>query len=115
MTEMTLEAGIHKFGPDNATLAIRTKRGGAAAKAGHDLLIHVTSWQATLQVGAEAAESTLALDADGSSLRASGRASRRPPLGQCPYRTRNRYHSWASRFRSAVRQDTCGAENLFLL
>lgn len=69
MTEMTLEAGIHKFGPDNATLAIRTKRGGAAAKAGHDLLIHVTSWQATLHLGAEAAESSLALDADGSSLR----------------------------------------------
>ncbi len=65
---MTLEAGIHKFGPDNATLAIRTKRGGAAAKAGHDLLIHVTAWQATLRVGAEPAQSSLALDADGSSL-----------------------------------------------
>src|SRR5450755_3977641 len=65
---MTLEAGIHKFGPDSATLAIRTKRGGAAAKAGHDLLIHVTSWQATLQLGATPADSTLSLDADGSSL-----------------------------------------------
>ena len=30
------------FGPDNATLTVRTKRKGAAAKAGHDLLIEVT-------------------------------------------------------------------------
>ena len=29
------------FGPDNATLTVRTKRTGAASKAGHDLLIDV--------------------------------------------------------------------------
>ena len=32
---------------------MHTSRGGAAAKAGHDLLIHVTAWQATLDVGEE--------------------------------------------------------------
>src|SRR5215210_360945 len=39
---------LRTFGPDNATLTVRTKRTGAAAKAGHDLVIEVTSWSATL-------------------------------------------------------------------
>ena len=41
------------------------ERGGAAAKAGHDLELHVTSWEATLDLEAGTAE----LSADGSSLR----------------------------------------------
>jgi YceI-like domain len=40
----------HHFGPDNARLTIRTARSGAAAKAGHDLLIVVRSWEATLDL-----------------------------------------------------------------
>jgi len=58
-------ARIHRLGPDNATLSVHTKRGGAAAKAGHDLELHVTSWEATLDLDAGTAE----LSADGSSLR----------------------------------------------
>ena len=58
-------AGILRLGPDNATLAVHTKRGGAAAKAGHDLELHVTAWEATLDLEAGTAE----LSADGSSLR----------------------------------------------
>ena len=58
-------AGIHRLGPDNATLSVHTKRGGAAAKAGHDLELHVTAWEATLDLEAGTAE----LSADGSSLR----------------------------------------------
>jgi YceI-like domain len=54
---------MHTFGPENATLTVRTKRGGAAQKAGHDLLIEVTSWSATLDEG------SIALTADPSSLR----------------------------------------------
>ena len=54
------------FGPENATLTVRTRRTGAAAKAGHDLLIEVTSWSATLDTGADPA---LVLSADPSSLR----------------------------------------------
>jgi polyisoprenoid-binding protein YceI len=57
--------GIHRLGPDNATLSVHTKRGGAAAKAGHDLEFHVTDWEATLDLDAGTAE----LSADGSSLR----------------------------------------------
>ena len=54
------------FGPDNASLRIKTGRTGGAAKAGHDLLIEVGSWQATLDPEAEPA---LTLTADSSSLR----------------------------------------------
>ena len=56
---------ILRLGPDNATLSVHTRRGGAAAKAGHDLELHVTAWEATLDVDAGTAE----LSADGSSLR----------------------------------------------
>jgi polyisoprenoid-binding protein YceI len=55
-----------QFGPDNARLTIRTGRTGGAAKAGHDLLIEVGSWQATLDREAQPA---LTLTADSGSLR----------------------------------------------
>ncbi|MEA2409655.1 MAG: hypothetical protein QOC77_216 [Thermoleophilaceae bacterium] len=45
---------------------MRTKRTGAAAKAGHNLLIHVTSWEATIELGTV---TSIALEADGGSLR----------------------------------------------
>jgi hypothetical protein len=64
-----LAAGTHTFGPGNATLSVRTGRTGAAAKAGHDLLLHVTSWEATLEVGDGSATVSLVLDADSTSLR----------------------------------------------
>ena len=44
-------AGTYHLGPENGTLSVRTRRTGAAAKAGHDLLIEVTAWQATLELG----------------------------------------------------------------
>jgi hypothetical protein len=53
----------HRLGPDNATLTVHTRRGGAAAKAGHDLELLVTSWQAELD------ETTAELTADAGSLR----------------------------------------------
>ena len=48
---------------------MRTARKGAAAKAGHDLVIEVTSWSATLELADEPAQSSLGLDADAGSLR----------------------------------------------
>jgi polyisoprenoid-binding protein YceI len=48
---MAIQPGAHKLGPHNATLRVKTGRSGAAAKAGHDLVIEVTSWEATLDVG----------------------------------------------------------------
>src|SRR3954470_1980285 len=52
-----------RYGPDNATLTIHTRRGGAAAKAGHDLTILVERWTATDEGGG------LTFEADSSSLR----------------------------------------------
>ncbi len=54
------------FGPENASLRIRTGRTGGAAKAGHDLLIEVEAWSATLDREAQPA---LTLTADSRSLR----------------------------------------------
>ena len=64
-----IEPGTYRFGPDNATLAVQTRRGGAAAKAGHDLLLHVTAWEGTLTLGAGGAPEAAELSADATSLR----------------------------------------------
>jgi polyisoprenoid-binding protein YceI len=63
---MPIPAGTYTFGPESGTLSVRTGRTGAAAKAGHDLVIDVTAWHATLELGAQ---SSLVLDADATSLR----------------------------------------------
>ena len=60
---------------------MRTGRGGAAAKAGHDLLLHVTAWEATLEVGDGSAPTSLALDADAASLRVLLGTGGMQPLG----------------------------------
>jgi polyisoprenoid-binding protein YceI len=64
-----LQPGTHAFGPDNGTLCVRTGRTGKAAKAGHDLLIDVTAWQATIDVRENPAQTSIVLDADATSLR----------------------------------------------
>jgi polyisoprenoid-binding protein YceI len=69
MLQEVLHAGTHEVGPDNATLSVNTERGGAAAKAGHDLLIHVTSWRGRIVVGESPDDITLELSADPTSLR----------------------------------------------
>jgi polyisoprenoid-binding protein YceI len=66
---MPARSGTHQLGPEEATLSVHTRRGGAAAKAGHDLVIRVTSWRATLVVGSDAAETSVELSADAGSLR----------------------------------------------
>src|SRR5690349_25148427 len=64
-----------KLGPDNARLIVRTGRGGAAAKAGHNLVLEVTRWSATLED--DAAE----LTADARSLRVRSGSGGISPLG----------------------------------
>jgi polyisoprenoid-binding protein YceI len=56
----------YTLGPEDGVLSVRTSRTGAVAKAGHDLLIHVTEWSATLDTGDDP---SLSLDADATSLR----------------------------------------------
>ncbi len=65
---MPLSSGTHPLGPDNGALRIETARRGAAAKAGHDLVIEVTSWEGTLEVGDDGSVTALVLEADPRSL-----------------------------------------------
>ena len=67
---MGLAPGTHELGPDTARLVVKTYREGVAAKVGHDLIIEVTDWKATLEIGADRSQSSLQLDADARSLRA---------------------------------------------
>ena len=48
---------------------MQTRRGGAAAKAGHDLDIVVTAWEATLEIGEAPSAARAELTADATSLR----------------------------------------------
>jgi len=65
---MALPAGTHSLGPGNASLQVRTYREGVAAKAGHDLIIDVTRWDATVTVADEPAGWAVELNADPRSL-----------------------------------------------
>jgi polyisoprenoid-binding protein YceI len=63
-----IPAGSYTLGPEQATLTVRTGKGGAAAKAGHNLTIEVTSWTAALEVADDPSQSSLTLSADARSL-----------------------------------------------
>jgi polyisoprenoid-binding protein YceI len=63
-----IATGAHRLGPDNAALVVKTYREGVAARVGHDLVIDVTQWEATLTVTGDPAQSTLELRADPRSL-----------------------------------------------
>ena len=54
---------MHTLGPQDGELIVHTGKGGAAAKAGHDLTIEVTRWKGTLDHRA------MTLTADPRSLR----------------------------------------------
>jgi polyisoprenoid-binding protein YceI len=77
-----IRSGTHRIGPDNATLSVLTGRAGAAAKAGHDLVIRVTSWEAALVVGEDPAETSMELTADATSLRVVEGSGGMQPLGE---------------------------------
>ena len=48
---MSIPEGTHTIGPSNGSLKVKTGREGAASKAGHDLTLGVTSWEATVEGG----------------------------------------------------------------
>jgi hypothetical protein len=75
---MTIAPGSYELGPGSGTLTVRTGRGGAAAKAGHDLELEVTRWGARLDVGDVAAAT---LTADARSLRVIRGSGGIAPLG----------------------------------
>jgi polyisoprenoid-binding protein YceI len=61
---VALTSGIHRLGPENASLQVKTYREGMAAKVGHDLVIDVTRWDATVDLTG----STVELNADARAL-----------------------------------------------
>ncbi|MHB1837357.1 MAG: YceI family protein [Solirubrobacteraceae bacterium] len=65
---MTIEPGTYELGPQNGTLTVRTGRVGAASKAGHDLLIRVERWSATVKLAPDPAQTTMSLSADSRSF-----------------------------------------------
>jgi YceI-like protein len=66
---MSIAPGRYPVGPESGELLVHTRREGGAKMAGHDLVIEVRSWNATLEVADDPAESSAALNADGGSLR----------------------------------------------
>jgi hypothetical protein len=66
---MPITAGVHKLGPDTATLSVRTKKAGAAAVAAHNLLIEVTDWSGSLELGDAPEQAKIELRADSGSLK----------------------------------------------
>jgi len=62
---MSIPEGTHTIGPSNGSLKVKTGKEGAAAKMGHDLVIGVNSWEATVEGGASP---SIKLSADPSSL-----------------------------------------------
>lgn len=66
---MSVSPGTYRLGPDDATLEVHTGRSGAAAKAGHDLVLLVTAWEATLTLADEPGQTALELGVDATSLR----------------------------------------------
>jgi polyisoprenoid-binding protein YceI len=62
-----LAPGRHSVGPDSGSLRVKTYREGVAAKVGHDLVLEVGAWEATVQSGD--AGTSIELTADSASLR----------------------------------------------
>jgi hypothetical protein len=64
---MALPAGTHELGPGAGSLQVKTYREGVAQAIGHDLILEVMSWSATVTVGDDGA-TTVELNADSGSL-----------------------------------------------
>jgi hypothetical protein len=48
---MSIPEGTHNIGPSNGSLKVKTGKEGAAAKAGHNLVMGVNSFEATIEGG----------------------------------------------------------------
>jgi polyisoprenoid-binding protein YceI len=63
-----VKTGTHTLGPENGSLNVKTYRAGMAQKAGHDLILDVTSWNASVTID-DNSQCTVELNADPTSLR----------------------------------------------
>ncbi len=68
---MPIRPGVHQLGPENSTLQVKTYREGIASKAGHDLILDVTQWEATVEMAEDWTQSSVELTADPRSLQVS--------------------------------------------
>ena len=76
-------AGTFRLGPENASLQVNTYREGVGAKVGHDLVIDVTRWEATIELAGDPAGSSIRLTADPRSLEVrEGRRGLKPLTGK---------------------------------
>jgi polyisoprenoid-binding protein YceI len=66
---MALAPGRHPVGPHGGTLRIHTFREGLAQSVGHDLVIDVGQWEATVEVDDHGTPAAITLSADPRSLR----------------------------------------------
>jgi hypothetical protein len=66
---VALVPGRHRLGPADGSVTVSTRREGMAAKAGHDLVIDVTGWEASAEIGEGTAGWAFTFEADPRSLR----------------------------------------------
>lgn len=67
---MDVASGVYPIGPHAGSLRLRTYRQGAAARAGHDLVIEVADWSGTATVDRDQpSASSISLRVDAASLR----------------------------------------------
>lgn len=65
---MKLNPGTHTIGPADGELLVLTHREGVAQKVGHDLVLEVRAWTATVEVDAGGSPESVVLEADPRSL-----------------------------------------------
>jgi polyisoprenoid-binding protein YceI len=65
---MSIDPGTYELGPQDGALSVRTGKGGAASKAGHNLLIVVERWGAVVGLTEDPAQCALELNADSTSF-----------------------------------------------
>jgi hypothetical protein len=75
---MSIPEGTHKIGPSNGSLKVKTGKEGAAAKMGHDLVLVVNSWEATVEGGDSP---SISLTADPGSIEVESGSGGAKPLG----------------------------------
>jgi polyisoprenoid-binding protein YceI len=47
---MAVDRQLLRFGPENGTLLLRTRRAGVASRVGHDLTLELTTWSAEVEI-----------------------------------------------------------------
>lgn len=65
---MALSPGTHQLGPPDGSLQVRTYREGVAQKVGHDLILAVAEWHATVDVAPDGMPAAVELEVDSQSL-----------------------------------------------